>query len=137
MRLCLQNIKLQNSSEDVKRKSVFPLRLRSNARHPNRQLNRNLCQATLPTSTFLTRRDGSIVSDRVSLHAFTQHSFEELQGPLPLLDFPASTDCKFVRDCVSLRTFSQYSSEELQGLLPLPAFFTRHDDSIVSEHVLL
>ena len=99
------------------------------------QLNRNPCQATLPTSTFLTRRDGSIVSDRVSLHAFTQHSFEELQGPLPLLAFPTSTDCKFVRDCVSLRTFSQYSSEELQGLSPLPAFFTRPDDSIVSEHV--
>jgi len=54
-----------------------------------------------------------------------------------LLAFPTSTDCKFVRDCVSLRTFSQYSSEELQGLSPLPAFFTRPDDSIVSEHVLL
>ena len=29
----------------------------------------------LPSHAFLTRRDGNIVSDRVSLHAFTQHLF--------------------------------------------------------------
>ena len=45
---------------------------------------------------FLTRTDGGIVSDSVSLHTLAQQSFKELQGLLPLLAFHSRNDGRIV-----------------------------------------
>ena len=53
-------------------------------------------QCLLAFLAFPTRTDCSIVGDRVSLHTFIQHSFEELQGLLALPAILTSTDSSFV-----------------------------------------
>jgi hypothetical protein len=102
----------------------------------------------LSLPAFLASTDGSIVIDSVSLHTFTEHSFEEFQDVatdrlsrkhswqhswLPLPTFLASSDGSMASDSVSLLTFTQHSFEELQGLLSLAAFLASADGRPVSD----
>ena len=72
-------------------------------------------QCLLPLASLFASSDGSTVSDSVSLHILTSHSFEDPQGLLPMLAFLTSTEGRIVSDSVKV-PFKALSKETLKAL---------------------